>query len=107
MARDYDELEKARTLTADDIAAAVTRAIQAQKNAEMGEDWDQKHCKHHEALDNLLPHIDDLVSYIEVVKKREERRQRIYEKITGTIVISGILSALGFIGKLVLGSSGG
>lgn len=107
MAVDYDkELEEARKLTAEDIALAVAKALEAQRNLEKGSDWDQKHCSHHDKMDELLPFIDDLISYIQVVKQREERRQKIYEKVTGSLVLSGILAAAGYIGKLILQGSG-
>lgn len=84
------------------IAEAVARAFEAQRKTQRSASWEEKHSDHHEALEQLLPHIGDLVSYIEVVKAREERRKQLFEKVTGAVVVAGALWFCGWIGKLLI-----
>lgn len=88
------------------IAEAVARAFESQRKSQRSESWEEKHSEHHEALEEMLPHIGDLVSYIVVVKAREERRKRIYEKVTGAVIVGGILWLCGWVGKQIIENLG-
>lgn len=65
-------------------------------------DWEEKHSAHHKALDELLPYAPLIREMAEEMRERRERRKRMFEKITGALIISGLLALFGFVGRYAL-----
>lgn len=77
---------------------AELKEIFGSKQAE----FEEKHLAHHRALEELLPFAPLIREMAEDMREKRERRKRIFEKITGALIISGLLALFGFVGRYAL-----
>jgi hypothetical protein len=68
------------------------------------QEWEEKHAEHHRQIDEILAYKPLIIELAEDLKQRREMRKNIMEKVTGALLIGGILFVCGWLGRAALDS---